>query len=284
MSALDALIQVKKQADTEDLILLLDEIAAYEKLSKAAAFRDLKTSEVARKKLPLLTKAYAGDLYCLCMMEMARNILTHLNQNEVPKVVTEPFENLTERTQKRIEMMESSIITVHYRSLYEYRDKEEKDRVVAVFTENVPETDQIAALIIVRSGREYTIYQGYYQKKKKEEKITRLEPTPFIKKEDDLSLSILTYSVQGNNAYPFATLKTPSETYSVMFASYDNMWLTPESGRNRLETFLTREERNYMGMAKTDITLFSDFVMKIARQMIEKSEEGKEHEKTESST
>ena len=61
MSSIETLIRIKKQAQTDDLVRLLDEVADYEKLSKAAAFRDLRTSEVAKKKLPLLAGAYAGE-------------------------------------------------------------------------------------------------------------------------------------------------------------------------------------------------------------------------------
>ena len=59
MSSIETLIRIKKQAQTDDLVRLLDEVADYEKLSKAEAFRDLRTSEVAKKKLPLLAGAYA---------------------------------------------------------------------------------------------------------------------------------------------------------------------------------------------------------------------------------
>ena len=54
MNILDALIKVKKESSMDDLMKFFDEIIAYEKLSKIAAFRDLKTSETAKQKLPLL--------------------------------------------------------------------------------------------------------------------------------------------------------------------------------------------------------------------------------------
>ena len=133
MSSIETLIRIKKQAQTDDLVRLLDEVADYEKLSKAEAFRDLRTSEVAKKKLPLLAGAYAGEEYSLALLTLAGHVVSHL-EGAVPRVLTEPMENLTSRQIVRMELMQKQIIQVTYDSLNTYVHDEEKEHVVAVYT------------------------------------------------------------------------------------------------------------------------------------------------------
>ena len=89
MSAIENLIQIKKQCKNDDIVRIMDEVTDYEKLSRSPVFRDLRTSKPAQKKLPLLSSAYQGDLYALSLLTLGGNIIAHLT-DQVPRVLPFP--------------------------------------------------------------------------------------------------------------------------------------------------------------------------------------------------
>lgn len=261
MSSIETLIRIKKQAQTDDLVRLLDEVADYEKLSKAKAFRDLRTSEVAKKKLPLLAGAYAGEEYSLALLTLAGHVVSHL-EGAVPRVLTEPMENLTSRQIIRMELMQKQIIQVTYDSLNTYVHDEEKEHVVAVYTSR-RDGGQMAALIVVREGNRYRIYQGYYTEGKEEKAVSELpKQEPYVGEQGDCRVAVNTYSVQGNNGYPFGTVRIKDRLYSIMQPSFDCLWLISESGETT-EIRLSMEERNSLNMGKAQVETFADALASI---------------------
>lgn len=260
MSAIDMLIKMKKQAKTDDLIVLMDEIIAYEKLSKIEAFRDLETSTAAAKKLPLLSAAHKGDIYCASMLEMARNIIIHMT-GTAPPITNIPQKELTVREERMKDVMEQSIIQVKYRTLEEYRHATMEESVVAVFSEDREGKNSI--LIVVRDGICYDIYQGHYWEGNG---ISACSPMkPFVYKKDGYILAIETYSTLGNNAYPFATITTPDICYSVMFPVHDIIWLTPREGEQAVVK-LSQEQITRLNMVKNDIHKFTECLVDIIRK------------------
>ena len=264
MTALESLIQAKKQAQTEDLLRFLDEIVLYKKLSKAEAFRDLRTSEAARKRLPLLSGAHTGNLYSLAMLSMVQNIMQHLDE-EIPDVLYTPLENITERDEKRIALLEKSIIRVNYYPLSSYQDADCRDKIVAVFENKQSKSKtQNALLIVTRVGDRYDIYQGYYAKKEVE--APKLQHIPYTHKEGEIALRIEIYSMLGNNAYPFAELSWGTDTFSVMMPDYKTIWLLKPHGLAPSHVLpLTAEQVNGLNMAKTEVPGFATKIVEIIK-------------------
>lgn len=267
MSALDSLIKVKKQAKTDDLLTLLDEVIAYEKLSKIKTFRDLKTSETAQKRLPLLSGIYKNDLYSLAMVSMVINIIQHLDGN-VPEVLTEPMEIIDKRDKKRMEMMEKSIIKVKYYALNEYDDEESHDDVVAVFSgETTPSAKQTAILVVTRKDGGYHIYQGYYEEAG--DNVEQRKCTPYVYRdaqENQAELVIQTYSLQGNNAYPFALFRYQGQECGVMMPDYRRIWLMDEDEKKvRHKITMKQEQINQLNLVRPEIGKFAECLTEIIR-------------------
>lgn len=261
MPAIDMLIKIKKQANTDDLIILMDEVVLYEKLSKVEAFRDLKTSKTAAKKLPLLSAAHKGDIYCMTMLELVREIITYMTGTAPPITIVQEKTELTAREEKMKKVMERSIVQVRYHNLEEYRHDTMKDFVVAVFSETVDTKKSI--LIVVRKDNYYNIYQGHYSER--EDEVGAVTEKPYVYIDDPYVLSIKTYSILGNNAYPFAVFNSPSGTYSVMFPRHDEIWLTSEDGQ-QTSIYLSEEEITEIGMKKVTVHSFAKCLMDIIRE------------------
>lgn len=265
MSALDTLIKVKKSATTDDLLRFLDELILYEKLAKAETFRDLKTSAVAQKKLPLLSGIYTGDIYSLAICEIVCNIISHLDET-IPEIIQEPVVDLSPKELRRLEILRKSVITSVYYSLNEYNHDIMKDHVVAVFTgDKGKQKQQAAILIVVKDQNMYQIFQGFYTMDKETDSDSyRIEP--YIYRDHDMILSITTYSMQGNNAYAFGELTTGSGQYSVMMPTCDTLWLLKQDENEKIVIKLTMEEINALNLAKLEIETFSKCIMDIIRK------------------
>ena len=251
MSAIETLIKVKKQSKTDDLVRLLDEVTIYEKLAKSEAFRDLKTSQPARKKCPLLASAYDGDLYAMSLLTLAGHVIAHL-ESVVPHVLTEPMAGLSQRERQKMELMQNQVICVSYDSLTAYDHKTMAEHVVAVYTsERETET---AILIVVRNNNAYVIYQGYY----KEQSIVNNQKDyqPYVETRGQKSLVISNYSIQGNNAYPFGQYVTGEHTYSVMLPNHETLWAFKDIDHPMVIP-LSIGDRNQLTMTKQSIKTFT---------------------------
>lgn len=261
MSALDTLIKVKKQLRNDDLIRILDEVTIYEKLSKSKALRDIKTASATRKKCPLLAAAYDGDLYALALTIVAGHIIAHLEQTILP-IFIEAQLGLSPRERHRLEIMQNQIIPVTYASLMEYDHKTMESNVLAVYaTEQETET---SIVIIVRNKNEYVFYQGYFDKKEDLEVSDTNQP--YVETREHGSLCIAQYSIQGNNAFPFATYQRGSKTYSVMLPNHETLWVF-EDIEHPQEVHLSLGERNQLGFAKQHVETFASAILDILERV-----------------
>lgn len=256
MAAIETLIKVKKQAKTDDLITMLDEITIYEKLSKSKAFRDLRTSKAGQKKLPLLSGAYQGDLYSLSLLNIANNIFIYLTGQGIP-VLGNLLEDLSIKDEKRMEILERSVIKVGYWDLTSYDHEVMKDSIVAIFAEEAEK--KTILMIIVRDGNEYQIYFGQYEEEKE---LEECDHKPYVLKKDDQTLSITSYSILGNNAYPFGTFFDGTKNYEIMMPDYETIWLIPGEGEKEI-LHTTLSERNQIGLDKTNIDRFTETLLNI---------------------
>lgn len=257
MSAIENLIQIKKQCKNDDIVRILDEITDYEKLSRSALFRDLTTSKAAQKKLPLLSAAYQGDLYALSLLTLAENIISHL-LDHVPEVVTNPLETMTERDTRRMNAMTGSLIPVTYYGLLDYDQDSMAEHVVAVYDAKRP-NGATALLIIVRDGNAYRIYQGYYHP---EEETPVIEETQKVRtyqfEQNGMYLSFMTYSLLGNNRYPFGLITdTRGEQYHLSM-DYHTLYVDRLDGQRAEKIPLSMAQRNELNIKKMDPRKFGE--------------------------
>lgn len=252
MSIIDQLIQIKKSADNSDIVAMLDEFSVYSKLSKIPALSDISKSDALQKQLPLLSKAIDGDIYCLSLYMIASDITTHLGY-DIPENITAYINNVPEKLKKRLIVAQENTIKVDYQGLDTYQHELMQDYVVAVYTHEHEEETRIA--IIVRWDKGQRVFQGSYvpsgeneqtsgQKQQKAKTLTHTE--------GDVTVRVKNYSVQGNNAYFFASVDIGQETYSMMID--DRKGLIFHHSRHKSSNFilpLSKIQENQIGMAKS---------------------------------
>lgn len=253
MSALDTLIQMKTITKRDDLMRLFDEYMAWEKLSKRAAINW--ESDAVKRKLPLLTKAQAGDIYSQCLVKAMNHILTFMN---LPVVEIIEEELPSKKEQRKKEIIESTIVSVEYRSLWEYDP--EKDEVLQVLIEEGE--PQTAILIIVRNRQGYLIYQGHYQRQKSQ--CGRVL-TPFVQTEDGITIRVETYSPLGNNAYPFGTIIRGTNQYSIWMPTPTCLELYNEFGPAFTKE-LTEAEHAKLRLAQTSVKTFAAVLLNVIKK------------------
>lgn len=260
MSALDTLLQVKTQLDRDDLIRLFDEMTAYEKIKGRTAL--LKNEKAMRKKFPLYMKAKDGDLYGISLLIILERMLAHLLET-TPDWVTELTDALSAKKKKQMDVIAESIIPIEWDVLESYSPEFHGDKLLGVFAE--PLKGRTAILILIKKGRTYTVFQGVVKETVKQ-KTQPLTPCVITKRE--WTLSVLTYSILGNNGYPFGTLSGKGKTFDVWMPSPDQIVLTAQTDGKK-EIRLTDSEVAAVQMAKTNVVSFTDTLLDVIERHME---------------
>lgn len=261
MGALDDLIKIKKTKSDDDLIKLLDEISVYEKLSVDKRFRDLKQSEVARKRCPLLAGFADGKLYETILADLASNVFLQIEGN-IPDVLLIAMEQ-SEKRRRQMDILKTGITRVIYEELTEYDHESMAKLVVAVFTKQYEGAS--LAVIITKAATGYVMYHGSYVTDEQDQ--TADVPCPPVAAKGSRGLfTMRTYSILGNNGYWFGKYRTDGHTYEVMIGP-DGVLYMREQGRV-LAFELHPEELNSMRLAKGDPDQFAVAVTEIIERTV----------------
>lgn len=258
MSVLDDLIQIKKMSQKDDLIKILEEVDTYEKLSADKALQDLSASEITRKKCPLLAGIADGNVYEQILGDLAANVYLQV-EGRIPEILRHGGE-MKEKQKRQLNILQSSVAEVEYRDLSLYVHASMKDQVVAVFVSECPHTSSAIAVIIVKTDFSYIMYHGIYETDTKESDVKVGDLSPVQTKGKKGILTLYTYSMLGNNAYPFARYADEKGAYQVMLSLDGILYLTKD-GVVSFEHVLTLEEKNELAAAKETKTIFSEAVL-----------------------
>lgn len=263
MSVLNDLIRIKTSIGEDDIIKMLDEILIYEKLSVNENFRDLKSSEIARSKCPLLAGFVDENPYERILGDLVANIYLQI-EGYIPDILTTWVVDRTPKEQKQFEILQAGIAHVEYNDLAEYDHEEMKDHVVAVFTEENQGT--IMAAVIVRSHDGYEMYHGSYIVDE-ENQIMAKTIDPVIVKGHKGVLVMEIYSMLGNNAYPFATYSNKENTYFVMI-SLDGTLFLMHGDNVAVEYRIPKEDHNKLNIAKKKPEDYAKAVVSIIESVV----------------
>lgn len=262
MSALNDLIRIKSKRQEDDLLKILDEMSAYEKLSADESFKDLKKSEITRKKCPLLAGYADGEIYETMLAEIAANIYLQI-EGQIPDVIQAAAE-YTPKKQRQLEILRKSIVQVEYRDLTEYHHEYMKEKLIAVFTKKY---QYMALAMLIVKNQNYCIYHGTYQVQESDQ-ISKSLYAPTTYRGEKGIFTMESYSILGNNGYPFATYRNRETLYSIMIGPEKELYLIKED-----KTYVTYpippEEQNVLNTAKKDPNLFAGQVIRIIESVIE---------------
>lgn len=269
MSIIDQLIQMKKQTKNEDILHVMDELSKYEKLSKLPAFQDIQHQTAIQKKIPFLWKAMQQDVYAQALLLMAGHMCSHLT-GQTPPFIATILADMTDTHQRRLELMQQSAITISYCDLSEYNNEIMADTVVATYSEK--RKHDMAILIITYQTSEYIVFQGYYNDK---EIIHNVNEIPYYTcHRDNCEIRIQTYSLQGNNAYPFGHIYLRGDTFNICMPDSEHIHLQPQQQQPDgdyvdsdiypcISISLTQAEQNKIVMSLPHIEDFASAILDI---------------------
>lgn len=262
MSILNDLIRIKTSAQEDDLIKMLDEIPVYEKLSVNEQFKDLKSSEIARRKCPMLAAFVDGKIYETILADLVANIYLQIEGN-IPGILNTVLQK-TPKQQKQFEILQTGIARVRYWDLAEYNHELMMTNMVAVFTKK--EGSIVTAAIIVRSSSGYEMYHGSYTVNGNNEPDVD-EIKPVIVRGEKGSFIMNTYSVLGNNGYRFGTYSNERISYDVMIGPDGDLFLM--AGKQTAANYMIPyEERNALNIAKKDPADFARVILSIIESVV----------------
>lgn len=260
MNVLENLIKIKKHANDDDLLMMMDELIAYQKLSEDESLGDLKTSEFTRKKCPLLAAFVDGKMYETVLADLAGNIYVQIEGYLPPVLLTATERNL--KQQKQIEILRSGIVQVHYHDLTDYVHEFMKDQVLAVFTKKHGEWT--TAAIIVKDTDSYEMYHGVYGGS--QAAVTNIVYAPEIITSNHGSFVLKNYSVLGNNGYKFGNYLYKDVSMDVMLGPDHILYLS--NGSEELTFPIPWDVSNRLVKSKKDSVLFARELMTFIESVI----------------
>lgn len=263
MNVLDDLIRIKTNKQDDDLLKMLDEVPAYEKLSVDENLKDLKHSAVTRKKCPLLAGYTDGKIYETVLADLAANVYLQI-EGMIPPVLQGASE-LSMKKQKQLEILRTGIARVEYRDLMDYDHLTLKNFLTAVFVKKHNGASIVA--IIIRQLDRYIMYHGMYLSDEKGRDLQNaLEPV--VAKGKNGVLTMASYSMLGNNGYPFAQYVTADSRYDVMIGPDNELYLMDGVSISAYE--IPAENKNTLNMAKKTPMAFAREVTAVIEKVVRK--------------
>lgn len=271
MNVLDSLIKVKKTKQSDDLLKILDEVQIYEKLSLDEKLKDLKTSTVTRAKCPLLAGFADGNFYETLLVDLAANIYLQIEER-IPAVLTSPKEETgslekSVREKRQKEILKEGIAEVNYTDLLEYDPERMEHNLAAVFTKQ--NGSYTTAVIVTRTPTGYTMYHGIYNMDQAKT-ASSIVLEPIIVKTGGTALVLNSYSMLGNNGYPFAKYEDGFTTYDVMIGPDQTLYLI--NGQDIDSEPISTDDANQLSAAKMDPENFAKTLLSIITKMTAKTE------------
>lgn len=263
MGVLDDLIKIKTARQEDDLLKLLDEIPVYEKLSVNPQFADLKNSEVTRSKCPLLAGFKDGNLYETLLADLAANVYLQI-ENAIPDVLR-IMTDLSPRQEKQKEALQKGITRIEYREIMEYDHEQMKSMVIGVFTKK--ESKETIIAIITKTSDGYVMYHGTYTEDASGKRVSIKSESTVVETKKGVFI-MDSYSVLGNNSYPFGRYSRPAGSYTVMLGERHELYLI--KGEQPFVYNLDKYLSNKIYFSKNDAQMFAEAVAEAIESVVEK--------------
>ena len=298
---LDTLIEIKKTQLTsryiQDILKnIVEEITIYQKLSKAPRFKSIVDSPVLQKKLPLVWKAFQGDLTTGFFFLTAIDIVNFL-LDDVLQISIDYKNNLSKNESLLANTLMNSEINIQYEELDNFNHNDvtqNKIEVISTLTQPIANNSELIKnnmrLLLVtkiledkdfnRSSNQtdvpkLIIYQGLINRTILENAvIEKTDTANSDTKTEKLTFLLNSYSVQGNNDYAFGTvtyneiiyeLSQPTTTQFRLHDTVNDTDLTFEMSngmKDTLTTVLKLDKKTLSSRFKTELL---DFFERTAR-------------------
>ena len=203
MDLIEELIQNKKNQSDLKIKELLTELIQYERLSRKDTFKHLANTPLLQKKMPYCWKAFQGDTRMYWLLSELSTIMQLVSSRPL-----DIFGDLSSYYTKK-EQTQITIIGNANNHRFTYLPLRQLpypfDYGQALYLTNEKEDKEMALAIIHTQDNKTTVYSGTVDLSETDEHNSSKENIePFAYEKDGVKITIPTYSVQGNNDYPFA--------------------------------------------------------------------------------
>lgn len=254
MDLIAQLIQNKKNVNNvlETLSLLFDEIIKYEKLSKSPKFKNITESTVLQKQLPTIWSCFNGETQNMSAFEQAIAIVQNISDQPL-QIFIDFNEHYSKRDRRNLTII-GNVNQTQYNFL-EYSQLPatfDFDSNTLYLLNDAPNENEQYLVIVTGDNKVINIYTGLIGRTQKE--VYAYKPYTFT--ENGKTLTLYTYSLLGNNDYPFAEI-VDDITIPVRMPNSSSFKFG-----NQIYQMTPEQEAEY-DMAKMNTKTFAPFIMKI---------------------
>lgn len=267
MDLIGELIQNKKADAQLPVKELLTELIHYEKLSRKDQFKHLADNPMLQKKLPHCWQAFNGNTRMHWLLNELSTIIQTISERPLD-IFSDLASHYTQKQQKQIDIVGNSL---QYRFNY-YRLADLPMRFNyqnALYLTNERDDNEVHTAIVHMTDKRIDVYIGIIEANKDVEDTSHLGTMdPFTYTANDQTITIPTYSVQGNNDYPFAFTKH----YSISMPTSATVCYTTKH-RPYTETIieLTKADIQKLSFHNDDLTVLATILLNYAPTPDEKT-------------
>lgn len=255
MDLIKQIIQAKKNESQLSLQDLIKELIKYDKLSKSDKFKHITESPILQKQMPIVWSAFNKNQEAFYLLLESASIIQELLDYQF--VLYDDIDNhytKKEKTQLKIigNVKKHEFI---YHSLVAL-PKDMKYEDCFFITEDYDTQTKIA--IIKEQENKTDIYQGTISKD--ETVVDNITIKPFIFTKDNVTITIKTYSIQGNNDYEYAILNTGQKT--IYISMPDNNTFNYRYNDNNYTIPIAPQDENLLKFKTADLNINCEMILK----------------------
>lgn len=203
MDLIGELIQNKQTDAPLPIKEVLTELIQYEKLSRKDQFKHLADNPMLQKKLPYCWQAFEGSSRMHWLLSELSTIMQTISEREL-EIFSDLAKHYSKRKQKQMNIIGNAIqYRFNYRTLRGLPHRFDYNN--ALYLTDERNDNEIHTAILSINEKDINVYIGVLRATGDEEDDDILESLdPFTYTKDENTITIPTYSIQGNNDYPFA--------------------------------------------------------------------------------
>lgn len=267
MDLIEELIQNKKIKDDLKIKELLTELVQYERLSRKDTFKHLANTPLLQKKMPYCWEAFQGNTRMYWLLNELSTIMQMVSSRPLD-VFNDLSIHYTKKEQRQI-----NIIGNTNKYQFDYLPLTQIpypfDYGKALYLTNETDNGEIAIAVIHTQDNRTIVYNGTVDVLKSDESENVLDIlTPFTYEKNGTKITIQTYSMQGNNDYPFAfteqhTISMPNNT-SILYTEKHSPYV-------QTTVDLSKRDIQTLSFHKNDLTYVAQCLLKYTPKIDQKA-------------
>ena len=266
MDLIGELIKNKKVDEPLPIKEMLTELINYEKLSRNDRFKHLSDNPLLQKKLPLCWKAFEGDTRMYWLLNELSTIMQTISERDLD-IFTDVSAHYTKKQHKQIAIVGNSMqYRFRYYTLNHLTTDFDYDNAIYLTDERGENEVHTAIIQIVNSN--INVYIGVIVSDDSDNidiDIGSLEP--FSHTVDERTITIPTYSVQGNNDYPFAFTKY----HTISMPTSSSIAYQPKFSNKKTIVDLTKGDVQTLSFNSGRLTVLAEMILRYEPEPDEKT-------------